>query len=150
MTGITTAPLTPTQRDLFLDALRHPEDAAFNVAVSVSLPSRVEPGRWKQALGKVVAGQDINRTVFALRDGQPCQVVSADMPAVFVNRYCPDWDDAAVRTFVEQTMAVPMDCGTGPLAKYFLIQKNSGDVAAVVASHLVMDRLTGVLLHEAV
>jgi amino acid adenylation domain-containing protein len=56
------APLTPTQRDVFLDQQLHPELPVYSIGCSVNLGRELEPDLWHDAVQTVFASEPIMHT----------------------------------------------------------------------------------------
>jgi lichenysin synthetase B len=62
-------PLTPQQRQLYLEQFKDPGAVHYNVLVSLDLPADTDPARLTEALGRLAERHDALRTCFVL-DGE--------------------------------------------------------------------------------
>src|ERR1700742_3892911 len=70
-------PVTFAQQRLwFLDQLQ-PHSASYNVAWSIRITGQLQVQAFEQSLNEIVSRHEVLRTVFAEKDGEPVQVVSA-------------------------------------------------------------------------
>ena len=148
--GLATTPLTPTQRDLYLDHLLNPGSTTFNIATSLWLPQPVDAARWEAALRTTIGAQPITRTLFTETSRPPLQYIQSGETLYFERQHHAAWSVTDIRSFIEHVMAIPMDPIRGPLFKNYLFQTNRGDCAAVVTQHLLFDGISMRLFFEQV
>ncbi len=139
-----TAPLSFAQQRLwFLDQLE-PGNAAYNLHTAFRLHGAVDATALERALQLIVARHEALRTTFAVRDGEPVQVI-----------HPPDGASSAVRLArldlcglspagLRERLVVlgeePFDLGAGPLVRATLARcGNDEQVLLIVLHHIVGD-----------
>ena len=105
------APLTSTQRDLYLDYLINPDPTSFSVGMTVHLGNELDKDLWCQAIALVSKNDDMLRTRFFSYQGEEYQFVDAYLPAHFE---CAD---------LQQTQASQAE----DIAQ-FILKKNQGAI----------------------
>lgn len=145
------APLSLTQRDLFLDSLVHPESTTYSLAVSADLGPFVDPARWEEAARKILARQQIARTVFCQYGNDFLQVITRDAHVHFSHVDLASGSDtgSALDDFVCEKCKIQYDLQHGPLLHNFLLRNGAnGFVAVVAAPHILLDASSSKLLLE--
>ena len=147
-------PLSFGQERLWLLDQIEQGGAAYTVAGALRLSGDLDPGALARALSEIVRRHEVLRTVFAVVDGAPVQVVApaAPLPLGTVDlsglegpaRYA----EARARTAAEA--ARPFDLATGPLLRATLLRLEEGEhVLLLSMHHVVSDAWSmGVLLRE--
>ncbi|HYO14112.1 MAG TPA: amino acid adenylation domain-containing protein, partial [Thermoanaerobaculia bacterium] len=138
-------PLTPTQRDLYLDHLIDPASTVYSLGLSVELPPGTDPFLWEEAVRRAAAGEEALRVRIAALRGEPFQALLS--PA-------DPWRFEHVRgeslaELMARRVKVPYDLARGPLARHFLLHGEDGSLTAVLAvHHVVCDAYSGRLFFE--
>ncbi len=155
------APLTPTQRDLYLDHLLDPEGTVYSLGLSVPLAvpgGRVDAALWERAVAAVVAGEPALGVRFASLRGEPFQLLPAapsEGPEEPLRLRLIDATEPGspqdLAELVAREVKRPYDLGRGPLARHLLFRPRAGcDVAVLAVHHLVCDAFSGSLFFERV
>ncbi len=77
------APLTPMQRDLYVNSLISPDPASFGIGLSMNLGDQVDYMLWRRALQLVIDREAILHTVFLDYKGMILQVELKNIPSHF-------------------------------------------------------------------
>ena len=135
-------PLTPTQRDLYLDAVLQEDPCVYNLGFLLPLGSDLRPGLWQDAVSLVVNHDPLFRVRIVEERGEVGQIVD---PSVTVPNHFVDLSHAAAQSstpemLVEAQRREPFDLARGPLFRALLYRQGSGQYhAGLVTSHLVFD-----------
>ena len=142
------APISQAQRRLwFLDRLE-PGSPVYNIPVAVRLRGALVHAAVARALQAIVERHDTLRTIFAVENGEPVQVVRdtlvVAMPVEAVA------DDGALAARLEAEARLPFDLAKGPLVRAVLFARASDDhVLMLTMHHIVADGWSlGVLVNE--
>ena len=146
------SPLTPTQRDIYLDYMIDPDTTLYSVAGSVDLGTELDNDLWHQAVSMVVKQDDILRTRFCFYKHEPLQ---------FIDRECPvhfefiDLTDTLANNFEEKVIKekifVKYDINNNQLYNNILIKYPNGHYTAIIAvCHILFEGYSGKLLFERV
>ncbi len=150
--GPRTAPLTPTQRDLYLHHVRCPASTQHLVGDSCRLDADLRAGLWLQA-GEIVLSQEpLTRTRLVAAGGEVCQSVeeTAAAPECRVIDLATEPSEAAsAEDCIERDRQRPFDPFRLPLWRSYLIRARDGTYAAgLLAPHIVADGWSYKLLFE--
>lgn len=139
----TVAPLTPMQRDLYLDHLISADSASFSIGTVADLGPDVDPEIWRQAVSLVIDQEPILRTIFLTYRGYVCQIVLRDAPSHFayVDLAETGMEPATDRTsfILTHLIKVRYDLsGTQPALRNVLLKDLNGHYVAVLACHHIL------------
>ncbi|HEX7239950.1 MAG TPA: amino acid adenylation domain-containing protein, partial [Longimicrobiaceae bacterium] len=163
--GMQAPPLVPVPRDhplpasfaqqrLWFIQQMEPESAAYNRPYALRLRGALDAAALEGALSALAARHETLRTVFALRDGAPVQVVGPAEPrALPVEELSalPDEErEAELHRRVRDEALLPFDLERGPLMRAGLLRMGHDDhVLLLTLHHVVSDGWsTGILLRE--
>jgi amino acid adenylation domain-containing protein len=141
------------QRLWFLDSM-HPGAAWYNVATAARLSGALDTDALERALAELVRRHETLRTVFAVADDEPVQVVRpadgftvafADLDGIAA----PDREDA-LRDWLHAAAGRPFDLAAGPLFRAELQRVDADEHVLLLAMHhIVSDGWSmGVLFRE--
>jgi amino acid adenylation domain-containing protein len=139
------APLTPTQRDLYLAHLINPDTTIYSDGVSVALGTNLDVAAWQKAVALVFDNTDAARTRFFSYRGEPYQFVDLEYPVPFefVDLTDARGDATAAGDFariVREKIKVKYDLDGGALLNNLLFRDAGGQyVAAVAWYHILFD-----------
>ncbi len=127
----------------YLDQLQ-PGNTAYNIAVRFKLLGPLRFDCLERALNAIVARHESLRTVFAVRDGSPMQVIT---PALTIPLPCDDlqnWDEKERRRLAEahasEEARRPFDLASGPLVRARLLRLFEQEhMLLVTIHHIVAD-----------
>jgi len=142
------APLTTTQRDLYLDHALNPESVVYSLGVSARLGTAVDPALWQAAVAAVVEREPMTRARFGEHRGQPVQVVERRAAAPCEVLTLDDPSEEAFAALVREKVKVRYDLRAGGLFRSFLVRGDGGDTALLAFHHIVADAFSGRLLLE--
>ncbi len=141
------------QRLWFLDRLR-PGSAAYSIPYALQLKGALDPALLERSLAEIVRRHETLRTVFAVVDGEPVQVVREGVAVrlpVTELRALPEAERAgAVRRLASEEAVRPFDLAAGPLLRSSLLRVADEEwVLLFTLHHVVSDGWsTGVLVRE--
>ncbi len=141
------------QRLWFMDQLV-PGGAAYNVAGAARLAGPLFPGVLARVLGEVVRRHEVLRTTFEAVDGQPVQVIAAEvvvaMPVVDLAGLSGGAREEELARLAAAEARLPFDLARGPLLRFTLARLSAREHAALVTvHHIVSDAWSmGVLFRE--
>ncbi|HJR08608.1 MAG TPA: non-ribosomal peptide synthase/polyketide synthase [Pyrinomonadaceae bacterium] len=144
------APLTPTQRDLYLAHLINPDTTVYSDGVSVALGANLDVAAWRKAVAFVFDSTEAARTRFFSYRGEPYQFVDLDYPVPFefvdlADARGNNGDDATAAAtdfarIVREKIKVKYDLDGGALLNNLLFRDACGQyVAAVAWYHILFD-----------
>jgi len=128
-------PLSFAQQRLWLVDRLAP-GAAYNVPLALRMRGPLDLGLLGDALSAVVRRHEVLRTVFAVEDGQPVQVIRpAEAVTVTVAEAC---DEPSARELVAEEIARPFDLAHGPLVRMSVVRLAADDHVVVLTMHHVV------------
>jgi amino acid adenylation domain-containing protein len=126
------------QRLWFLDQLQ-PGSAAYNLPAAVRLAGRLDVAALHETLREIVRRHEVLRTSFAVRDGQPVQVIATavDLPLAVVNLsgLGPDRREAELRDLASEESLRPFGLHRAPLLRAVLVRLGEGEHALLLTFH---------------
>ena len=147
-------PMSFSQERLwFVDHLE-PGNPFYNVFYAVRLEG-IEPGILARALTEVARRQEVLRTVFAERDGEPVQIIEplerfrglplVDLEALGAER----WEAEALRLYRQEALR-GFDLARGPICRFLLLRLGGGELVFLAAIHHIVsdEQSMFVLLQE--
>jgi amino acid adenylation domain-containing protein len=141
------------QRLWFLEQLE-PGQSVYNMPAAVRLRGQLDGAALAHALTELVRRHEVLRTTFVVVDGQPVQVVTAELvvpvPTVDLRGQSPAAQAAQVQQLSSAEAQHPFDLTTGPLLRATLLQLAADEhVLLVTIHHIVSDGWSlGVLVEE--
>jgi len=153
-TGPEPAPLSFSQQRLwFLDQME-PGNVAYNGLGAVRMEGTLDVPALRGALAALVARHDALRTVFAVREGTPVQVVApgarVDLPVVDLARLPSGAVDAEAARLARREARHPFDLSAGPLLRTRLLRlAPDRNLLVLGVHHAVVDGWSrGVIVRE--
>lgn len=147
------APLTGTQRDLYLGHCFAPRASTFILGSSMYFGDDLDPDLWQRAVEWVVAEEDILRTRLLTFRDQVYQWVDRKAPVDFAIVPAPHrpTDHPEFLRFVEGLIKQPMEILAPTLVRHRLVRDVDGGWTAVMAiHHLLFDGLACNVFHQRV
>jgi lichenysin synthetase B len=137
-----TYPLTPQQRQLYVEQCKDEQATHYNVPVSLDLPPDTDVTRLTRALERLAARHDVLRTEFVFADGDVRQRI---VPAVTIPLVVADGPAPTVGAFVR-----PFDLGQAPLWRAAIYRVPDARVhLRLDLHHIITDGVSlGVLFEE--
>src|SRR5215207_166577 len=142
------------QRLWFLDQLQ-PGSAAYNIPAAVRLGGALDTTAFGRALTEVVRRHESLRTTFAVRDGQPVQLIHPagplELPVTDLGHLGAELREAEARRLAAVEARRPFDLARGPLLRVQLLRLAAEEhVLLLTMHHIVSDGWSmGVLVKEA-
>ncbi len=147
-------PLSFAQRRLwFIDQLK-PGSAAYNMPFALRLRGRFDPAVLARAVTEIVRRHETLRTVFAVVDGEPVQVVRVAAPVALpiadLWRLPAESREREVARLASEEAARPFDLAAGPLLRVGAVRLAEAEWGVLFTlHHIVSDGWsTGVLIRE--
>ena len=136
------APLSHAQQRLWLLWQLHPESSHYNVPGILRFEGELDPAALERALGEIVRRHEVLRTMCALVDGQPAQVV-AEIPRFVLPledlSASPD-PEGEVRRRAVAMHHRPFDLSAPPLLRAALYRLSArSHILNLVFHHIVID-----------
>ncbi|HEU0076107.1 MAG TPA: amino acid adenylation domain-containing protein, partial [Longimicrobiaceae bacterium] len=141
------------QRLWFIDQLE-PGSAAYNMPHALRLRGRFDPAVLERAVTEVVRRHETLRTVFAVVDGEPVQVVRdaspVTLPVTDLRSLPAASREAEVRHLARDEAARPFDLAAGPLLRVSAVRLDEAEWGLLFTMHhIVSDGWSmGVLVRE--
>ncbi|MEU1970514.1 amino acid adenylation domain-containing protein [Microbacterium sp. NPDC019599] len=138
------APLSASQRRLWLLHQLNPSSAALNVELVTPIAGAFDPEAMRGALSDVVARHAVLRTRYLEVQGEPRQIVDAagplDVPLVDLSVLPPAVAHVELQQFVEREAKRPFDLATGPVIRATLLRISAFEhVLACYFHHIAVD-----------
>ena len=152
--SITRPPLSFAQQRLWFLQQLEPNNAAYNIPLSVRLRGALNVNVLTRALSEAVRRHEILRTAFEDIDGQPVQIISSPHPVSFP---VVDLSDLSEQVRAEQVarhrrseVETQFDLAVGPLWRVKLLRIGVADhIALFTMHHAISDAWSmGVLVNE--
>ncbi|UCG72523.1 MAG: amino acid adenylation domain-containing protein, partial [Chromatiales bacterium] len=143
-------PVSFAQRRLwFLDQLEGP-GSAYNVRLPVRLNGPLNLAALEQAVAAVVARHESLRTVFAVEQGEPVQVIQAQVRVLVQLIDMPQADEDTLRSKSAELASEAFDLQHGPLLRVYLLREaEQRHQLLLVSHHIVSDAWSsGVLFRD--
>jgi surfactin family lipopeptide synthetase A len=148
------APLSYAQQRLWLLDQLSPGTAIYNVTRAMRLRGELDEGALRRALESIVARHEILRTVYALHDGNPVQVVK-DAYALEIRRedlhaILGTKRDEAVERLLGDEVRRPFDLANDQMLRATLLQLGDREhILLLVSHHIASDGWSkGVMFRE--
>ncbi|HEU4561203.1 MAG TPA: amino acid adenylation domain-containing protein, partial [Longimicrobium sp.] len=141
-------PLSFAQERLwFIDQLE-PGSAAYNVPLALDLPGPLDTAALERALGEIVHRHEPLRTVFAVRNDEPVQVIQPfagfPLPVADLTTLSGDERHAEAERRIADEARRPFDLANGPLLRGTLLKQGDDEHTLVlVFHHIVTDAWSG-------
>ncbi|MCC6858462.1 MAG: amino acid adenylation domain-containing protein [Bryobacterales bacterium] len=141
------------QRLWFLDQLE-PGSPLYNNAAAVRLRGAVDVPVLERALNEIVRRHEALRTVFLPEEGQPAQVILAELklalPVEDLRGLALSEQAARVRLRAMEYATQPFDLARGPLLRFGLLRLAEDEYAGLLTMHHIVSDgwSTGVLMSE--
>jgi amino acid adenylation domain-containing protein len=147
-------PASHAQKRLWFLHRLEPANPFYNVPVGLRLRVPLQTRALEEALQEVVRRHEALRTTLETREGEPVQVVAADLrvplAVVDLQGEAPAGRDAAARRAADEEARRPFDLAAGPLLRATLVRLAPDDhLLLLTLHHVVCDGWSvGVLLRE--
>ncbi len=147
-------PLSFAQKRLWLIDQIEPGSPLYNIPLALRVAGPLDSGALALALGEIERRHEALRTVFAVQEGEPMQVIRPAAPFAIP---LVDLSGLPARRREPEALALagraalrPFDLGNGPLLRKALLRVTEEDhVAALTVHHIVSDGWSiGVLIRE--
>ncbi|MBN1237351.1 MAG: amino acid adenylation domain-containing protein [Gammaproteobacteria bacterium] len=143
-------PLSYDQTRLwFVDQLE-PGSASYNIPTAVRLDGLLDVGAFAAALRAIATRHEAFRTVFAMQDEEPVQIVGAAparLAVVDLRELPPAARERELRVLLAADALEPFDLAKGPLLRMRLIALAAdAHVASFTAHHIVCDEWSLVIM----
>ncbi len=141
------------QRLWFIDQLE-PGSPLYNIPVALRVEGPLRAGVLTLCLGEAVRRHEALRTVFAVREDTPVQVVQPAEPfqlaVVDLSGLPPDRRETLATALAREEAGRPFDLSRGPLLRGLLLRISGEDhIAALTLHHIVSDGWSmGILVRE--
>ena len=135
-------PLSPAQSRLWFFWQMEPQSAAYNVPGALRLRGALDEVALRQTFAALMERHETLRTTFDERDGEPCQVIHAQVELPLARLDLSTQKDAEVqaRRLAEEEAARPFDLRDGPLLRLTLLRlANDDHVLLLTLHHIVSD-----------
>ena len=135
------APSFAQQRLWFLDQLKQ-DRALYNISQAFRLKGRADVGLLQKTLTAIVARHESLRTSFTILDGQPVQIIDADVSSSLTVVDLSGLDEAIreaiVQRHVAEENARPFDLSVSPLLRAMLLRISAAEYVLVLTLHHII------------
>jgi amino acid adenylation domain-containing protein len=141
--GTSTAyPVSSAQKRIWIVSQFEGGSSAYNISIGLYISGRIIISKLEEAFRDCIRRHDSLRTVFAVTDGNPVQVVQKDIAfdmEVYDMRSKPDVRDS-LKQAMEERACYRFNLEKGPLMRVALFQLSADECAlSLVVHHLVSD-----------
>ena len=145
-------PLSFAQQRLWFIEQLESGTSLYNVPTAVRLMGRLNVACLQDTLQEVIRRHEVFRTVFAVVEGQPVQVIVPDgqMTLSLIDLSAVPASEMLARQLIEADAARPFDLAHGPLLRATLLRLNPGEhVLLFTMHHIISDAWSmGLLVKE--
>jgi amino acid adenylation domain-containing protein len=147
-------PLSFAQESMWFDEQMEGPSPKNNMAACLALTGRLDIGALEKSVNEIVRRHEALRTVFALVDGEPRQVITSALTFSITPTDLSGMPAGARQAEIERLAAEnflkPFDVAAGPLFRVSLIRISEDEHALLMAmSHLISDGWSiGVFIRE--
>ncbi|MBE6984231.1 MAG: amino acid adenylation domain-containing protein, partial [Ruminococcaceae bacterium] len=128
-------PMSAAQKRMYFVCQMQPESITYNIPAAWHLDDRIDAGRLKAALEKMLQRHEILRTEFSLFDGEPIQKVRQTVAPNFeVVRDEETSENELIEQFIQ-----PFDLSKAPLLRMKLIEREEGSLLLFDCHHIISD-----------
>ncbi|HSE19639.1 MAG TPA: amino acid adenylation domain-containing protein [Pyrinomonadaceae bacterium] len=148
------APLSFAQQRLWFFDQFEPGNPAYNLLNTVLLQGRLDTVALEKSVSEVIRRHEALRTTFAVRDGNPVQIIAPPEPfhlqVVDITNLAATEREGVVQDLVKQQ--TPFDLKQGPLLRITLVRSSDQEHILLLAMHHVVSDAwsMGVLVGEVV
>jgi non-ribosomal peptide synthetase component F len=141
------------QRLWFIDQLE-PGSSSYNVPAAVRLSGGLNVAALERTLSEIIRRHEVLRTTFAVRDGEPVQVIHEAAPlsleALDLSGLDEAEREAEVARIAQEESRRPFDLAAGPLLRAGLLRvDDENHVVLLMMHHIIIDGWSlGVLVEE--
>ena len=140
-------PLSFPQQQLWLLAELHPEQPVYNETIAIHMDGKINTAVLERSLTELLRRHEILRTTFAVKDGQPIQVIHPPSPFKLpVVDLCglPETEgEAEALRLATEELKQPFDLIQGPLLRATLMRLGEADYRLFIAvHHIVVDGIS--------
>jgi amino acid adenylation domain-containing protein len=133
-------PLSAGQQAMWFLYCLEPENAAYNVPVTVRLRNEIDVTALRSAFQILVDRNAALRTTFRLHDDAVVQQVHEHVQVSFEEEHATGWDDASLEQRLFEQAWRPFKLEEGPLFRIHLMKRAADDfLMQVVAHHIISD-----------
>src|SRR5688572_10242651 len=130
-------PLSEVQQDLWLVEQLASGHSARQITAGFRLKGKLHLDALEKSIRELVRRHEILRTTFAVREGQPVQIIGSDDVCDFS---IVDLEETALKPYLRQEANRPFDLDRGPLFRIVVVRLSSSEhVLYLIAHHLIFD-----------
>ncbi len=145
-------PLSHAQRRLWLNHQFSKTKIAYNVPRAYVLNGILDKGALEKAFDETVKRHEILRTVFKIKEGDPCQIILPfeTLPSYFEYKKV-NLDEEQLKELTAKIINAPFNLKTGPLIKVKLYQISEDKFLLIInLHHIITDGWSSRILMEEV
>lgn len=128
-------PLSYNQQSMWFMHQSAPESAAYNVAFTVRICSRVDVDALRRAFQAIIDRHPALRTLYAFRDGAPMQAVQGSSEVAFEVIEAANMNDEALYAAVVAAYERPFDLENGPVFRISLFTRSAEEHVLLIGAH---------------
>ncbi|MTJ09880.1 non-ribosomal peptide synthetase [Anabaena sp. UHCC 0204] len=147
-------PLSFAQTRLWLLEQLNPNSSIYNMPAAVQLVGELNIQALEKSINEIIRRHEVLRTSFILGDGQPLQVIVADVqlkiPVVNLGELTKIEQQKAIKCYTIDEFELPFNLQQAPLLRCKLLQLNQQEyILLFTIHHIVFDGWsTGILIKE--
>ncbi|MCP4020752.1 MAG: hypothetical protein GY729_02820, partial [Desulfobacteraceae bacterium] len=130
-----THPMSMGQTAIFLDYLKHPKSAAYNILISCKIMSDIDHQILNQAYQLLVDRHEILRTTYGLKSKIAVQTIHGHMDVIVEQMDFPGCDETSIQEKLIIESKKPFDLFLGPVVRICLYSANEGDYYFIMVMH---------------
>lgn len=147
-------PLSFAQQRLWILDQLEPQNTSYNVSQFIRMRGTLHVGALESSLQEVVRRHEILRTIFAVHEERPVQVVKKEMTftllQVDLRQIMLEEREASMHRLLDEQAHTPFDLSCGPLLRGQLLYIDEQEyILALTLHHIVVDGWSfAILFHE--
>jgi amino acid adenylation domain-containing protein len=138
-TTLAKSPLSYSQESLWYLAQLDPENTAYNQTYLLKLDGQLDITVLERAINEVIRRHSALRTIFAIEDGVPYQVIqpftNIELPIVDFSNFPEEEKDQLAQQFAGEKGHIFFDLTHGPLMRLYLLRLNSTSHYLMLSIH---------------
>jgi len=146
------SPLTPTQRDLYLDYMINPDSRVYSLGLSIDLGTDIDRYLWEKAVSVAVEQEDIAKTRFCLYKDEVFQFIDKASSVFFeFIDLTHSQDSQGIDNIIAERIKIKYDFNAPQLFKNILMKNSDRHyIAMLAAPHILFDAYSGKIFFERV
>ncbi len=141
------SPLSPAQRDLYLDYMINPDSTVYSLGLSINLGAGIDRYLWEKAVSIAAGQEDMAKTRFCLYKDEPLQFTDKAAPVHF--EFIDLTEPRSSDEIIAEKIKIKYDFNAPQLFSNILVKNREGGyIAMLAAPHILLDAYSGKIFFE--